>query len=113
MLTLKPISFLTSARAVREAVDQLHSLIEQRKKLEAEEDLIKERLKEISLKRGETTIPGFKFQAQVVTEWQQRVNTSKLKASLLPAEFASLTKTTKVVKVLISPIAEPTAQAAE
>jgi hypothetical protein len=115
MLTLKPIAFLTTEPSLRRAIDRLAAIKTQRKELEIEEEGIKTRLQQIALERGEDTLKGDHFEAQVVTEFQERINTPLLKSSLKPSDLASFTKTIKVVKVVVRPLtkSQPQAEAAE
>jgi hypothetical protein len=101
MLTLKPFSFLNTEPSIRRAIDRLASIKAQRKELEVEEEGIKLRLQEVALQKGEDVLKGDKFEAQIVTEFQERINTPLLKASLRPSDLAQFTKTIKVVKVVV------------
>lgn len=113
MLTLKPLAFLSTEPSIRRAVDRLAAIKDQRKELEIEEDGIKARLQEVALQKGEETIKGDHFEAQVVTEYQERINTPLLKSSLRPADLKSFTKTIKVVKVVVRPLTKSQPLSAE
>lgn len=115
MLTLKPLAFLNTEASVRRAVDRLASIKDQRKELEVEEEGIKARLQEVALQSGSDTLKGDKFEAQVVTEYQERINTPLLKSSLKPSDLKAFTKTIKVIKVVVRPLtkSQPQAEAAE
>jgi hypothetical protein len=108
MLTLKPFSFLNTEPALRRAIDRLAAIKAQRKELEVEEEGIKLRLQEVALQKGEDVLKGDKFEAQIVTEFQERINTPLLKASLRPSDLAQFTKTIKVVKVVVRALSSRT-----
>lgn len=103
MHTIQKLAFLTGDEEVRDAVDYLFDLVSRRKKLEEEEKIFKDRLIEISLRRGELVISGKQFVCQIVTEFQQRINLPKLKAEINPKDLAPFTQSIKVTKVIVTP----------
>jgi hypothetical protein len=107
MLSLKPLQFLTSAKSVRDAVDDLANLVAKRKEIESLEATLKTRLQEIALARGEDVILGNKFKLTITTEWQQRLNTAKIKAKVDAKSLAEFMTQTKVTKCICSPLIEP------
>lgn len=106
MLKLAPVSHLSTATSIRLAVDRLASLIEQRRKITLEEEAIKARLREISIDNDNPLIKGNHYQATVSVEWQERIDTPRLRAALRPADLAPFLKPIKVVKVTVAPLTD-------
>lgn len=104
MLALKPINFLATAKSVRDAVDDYAELKAKIKEFEALSEVLKTRLIEVSALRKEDTILGNKFKMIITTEFQDRIDTKKLRASLSLETLAVFTNRIKIVKATTAPL---------
>jgi prolyl-tRNA editing enzyme YbaK/EbsC (Cys-tRNA(Pro) deacylase) len=111
MFALKEKAKLTEPQ-LRTLVDELAIVQAQRKEAEARETAIKAELHEAALLRSVDTLTGRKHKLLIITEWQQRIDTAKLRARFTPAALEPFYKATKVVKFVLQPL-YPTLSAAE